>query len=43
MNPMRCGAAILAIALFGNAVAAPQRIVSINICGDLLALSLAPR
>jgi hypothetical protein len=40
MNPMRCGAAILTIALFGNAV---QRIVSINICGDLLALSLAPR
>ena len=43
MNPIRCGAAILLIALFGNAVAAPQRIVSINICGDLLALSLAPR
>ncbi len=29
---------------FGNSGAAPpQRIVSINICGDLLALSLAPR
>jgi len=37
-------AGIFATSLFGNAGAAPpQRIVSINICGDLLALSLAPR
>lgn len=37
-------AGIVATFLFGNAGAAPpQRIVSINICGDLLALSLAPR
>jgi iron complex transport system substrate-binding protein len=37
-------AGIFATSLFGNAVAAPpQRIVSINICSDLLALSLAPR
>jgi iron complex transport system substrate-binding protein len=37
-------AGIFAMSLFGNAVAAPpQRIVSINICSDLLALSLAPR
>ena len=37
-------ASFLAVSLFGNVGAAPpQRIVSINICGDLLALSLAPR
>ena len=37
-------AALAAACLFGHAGAAPpQRIVSINICGDLLALSLAPR
>ena len=37
-------AGVVAACLFGNAGAAPpQRIVSINICGDLLALSLAPR
>ncbi len=37
-------ASVLAASLFANAGAAPpQRIVSINICGDLLALSLAPR
>jgi len=37
-------AAFLATSLFGHVGAAPpQRIVSINICGDLLALSLAPR
>jgi iron complex transport system substrate-binding protein len=37
-------ASVLAVSLAANAGAAPpQRIVSINICGDLLALSLAPR
>jgi iron complex transport system substrate-binding protein len=37
-------AGVLLASLFGTAGAAPpQRIVSINICGDLLALSLAPR
>ena len=37
-------AGFLLAGLFGTASAAPpQRIVSINICGDLLALSLAPR
>jgi iron complex transport system substrate-binding protein len=37
-------AGALAAWLFGDAGAAPpERIVSINICGDLLALSLAPR
>jgi iron complex transport system substrate-binding protein len=37
-------AGVLAASLAGNAGAAPpQRIVSINICGDLLALTLAPR
>ncbi len=37
-------AGFLAASVFANAGAAPpQRIVSINICGDLLALSLAPR
>ncbi|GMQ95901.1 MAG: ABC transporter substrate-binding protein [Gammaproteobacteria bacterium] len=37
-------AGLLAASLAGDAGAAPpQRIVSINICGDLLALSLAPR
>ncbi|TFH50342.1 MAG: hypothetical protein E4H01_02560, partial [Lysobacterales bacterium] len=37
-------AGVLAASPAGNAGAAPpQRIVSINICGDLLALTLAPR
>jgi iron complex transport system substrate-binding protein len=37
-------AGLLLASPFGNVGAAPpQRIVSINICGDLLALSLAPR
>ena len=37
-------AGVLAAGSFGHVGAAPpQRIVSINICGDLLALSLAPR
>jgi iron complex transport system substrate-binding protein len=37
-------AGFLAASLYANVGAAPpQRIVSINICGDLLALSLAPR
>jgi len=37
-------ACVLATSMCGGAHAAPpQRIVSINICGDLLALSLAPR
>lgn len=37
-------AGLVLASLFGGAGAAPpQRIVSINICGDLLALSLAPR
>jgi iron complex transport system substrate-binding protein len=37
-------AGFLLAGLLGTASAAPpQRIVSINICGDLLALSLAPR
>jgi iron complex transport system substrate-binding protein len=42
--PMLALAGFLAAGLFtGVGAAPPQRIVSINICGDLLALSLAPR
>ncbi len=44
MFRMSALAGFLLASLFGNVGAAPpQRIVSINICGDLLALSLAPR
>ncbi len=44
MFRMSALAGFLLAGLFGTAGAAPpQRIVSINICGDLLALSLAPR
>jgi len=43
-TPMMALAGLLAASLVGDAGAEPpQRIVSINICGDLLALSLAPR
>jgi len=44
MSRMLTLAGFLAASLAGDIGAAPpQRIVSINICGDLLALSLAPR